>query len=202
MIGSLRGALLARLTDGELVLEVSGVGYRVQATPDTAASVGVTGDEVFLHICHIVREDSQTLYGFATLDERRTFDALIGARGVGPSLALSILAVHRPDELRLAVADDDVDMLCLVPGVGQKTAVRMIVELKSRLDLPEVEAPPGVTAAATEPSTGDARADVRSALEGLGYGAEEIRAVLSELSDNDDASAMLREALRRLAGSG
>lgn len=202
MIGSLRGTLLARLADGELVVEVSGLGYRVQATPATAASVGVLGDDVFLHTCHIVREDSQTLYGFSSLDERRTFDALIGARGVGPSLALSILAVHSPDALRLAVADDDVDMLCLVPGVGAKTAVRMIVELKSRLDLPEVEAPPGAAAAETAPSQSDARADVRLALDGLGYGAEEIKAVLSELGDDADATEMLREALRRLAGSG
>ena len=141
MIGSLRGELLARTPDAELVVEVSGVGYRVQATPRTAAAAGALGSEVFVHISHIVREDAQTLYGFSTLDERRTFEALIGARGVGPSLALSILAVHHPDALRRAVAEDDVDMLCLVPGVGPKTAVRMLVELKSRLDLPEVEAP-------------------------------------------------------------
>ena len=202
MIGSLRGELLARTPDAELVVEVSGVGYRVQATPRTAATAGGLGSEVFVHISHIVREDAQTLYGFSTLDERRTFEALIGARGVGPSLALSILAVHHPDALRRAVASDDVDMLCLVPGVGPKTAVRMLVELKSRLDLPEVEAPPGSEGLAAVPEVqDDARIDVRAALDGLGYATEEIRGVLAELPAGDDAGLLLREALRRLAGA-
>ena len=202
MIGSLRGVLLSRSPDAELVLEVSGVGYRVQATPRTAAAAGEAGSEVFVHVCHIVREDAQTLYGFSTLDERRTFEALIGAHGVGPALALSILSVHNPDGLRQAVAIDDVDMLCLVPGVGPKTAVRMLVELKSRLHLPEVEAPPGPDGAAGLPSAlDDARADVRTALDGLGYGTEEIRSVLADLPAGDDAGVLLREALRRLAGA-
>ena len=201
MIGSLRGVLLARTPDAELVVEVAGVGYRVQATPRGAASLGEPGAEVFVHVCHIVREDSQTLYGFTTLDERRTFEALIGAHGVGPSLGLSILAVHSPDALRRAVAEDDVDMLRMVPGVGPKTAVRMLVELKSRLDLPEAEAPPGSDGPAADDELGDARADVRAALDGLGYGVEEIRGVLAALPASDDAGALLREALRRLAGA-
>ena len=202
MIGSLRGMLLSRSPDAELVVEVSGVGYRVQATPRTAAAAGDLGSEVFVHISHIVREDAQTLYGFLALDERRTFEALIGARGVGPTLALSILAVHHPDALRRAVAEDDVDMLCLVPGVGPKTAVRMLVELKSRLDLPEVEAPPGAPGTVAAPAAhDDARTDVRAALDRLGYGAEEIRGVLAELPAGDDAGLLLREALRRLAGA-
>ena len=205
MIGSLRGLLLSRSPDAELLVEVSGVGYRVQATPRTAAAVGSPGAEVFVQISHVVREDGQTLYGFSTLDERRTFEALVGARGVGPTLALSILAVHDPDGLRRAVATDDVDMLCLVPGVGPKTAVRLLVELKSRLDLPEAESPPstnGSSPAAAATPHDDARADVRAALDGLGYGLEEIRAVLADLPAADDAGALLREALRRLAGAG
>ena len=202
MIGSLRGTLLARSPDAELIVEVSGVGYRVQATPRTAATAGEVGSQVFVHVCHIVREDAQTLYGFSSLDERRTFEALIGAHGVGPSLGLAILAVHPPDALRSAVAADDVDLLCLVPGVGPKTAVRMLVELKSRLDLPEVEAPPGTDGSpAATTAQDDARADVRSALDELGYGAEEIKRVLSEMPAGDDAGSLLREALRRLAGT-
>jgi Holliday junction DNA helicase RuvA len=202
MIGSLRGTLLARSPDAELLVEVSGVGYRVQATPRTAATAGEVGSQVFVHVCHIVREDAQTLYGFSSLDERRTFEALIGAHGVGPSLGLSILAVHHPDALRQAVASDDVDLLCLVPGVGPKTAVRMLVELKSRLDLPEVEAPPGADGAqAATTAQDDARSDVRSALDELGYGADEIKSVLTELPAGDDAGPLLREALRRLAGA-
>ena len=202
MIGSLRGTLLARSPDAELIVEVSGVGYRVQATPRTASTAGEVGSQVFVHVCHIVREDAQTLYGFSSLDERRTFEALIGAHGVGPALGLSILAVHHPNELRRAVATDDVDLLCLVPGVGPKTAVRMLVELKSRLDLPEVEAPPGTDGAPVATTAhDDARTDVRSALDELGYGADEIKHVLSELPAGDDAGLLLREALRRLAGA-
>ena len=202
MIGSLRGQLLSRSPDAELLVEVSGIGYRVQATPRTAAAAAQTGSEVFLHTSHIVREDAQTLYGFSTLDERRTFEALIGAHGVGPTLALSILAVHNPDGLRRAVATDDVDMLCLVPGVGPKTAVRMLVELKSRLDLPELEAPPATNGSEPAATAGDdARTDVRTALDGLGYGTEEIRGVLADLPAGDDAGLLLREALRRLAGA-
>ena len=202
MIGSLRGTLLSRSPDAELVVEVAGVGYRVQATPRAAAAAGDVGSETFVHVCHIVREDGQTLFGFSTLHERRTFEALISAHKVGPTLALSILAVHDPDELRRAVATDDVDVLCLVPGVGPKTAVRMLVELKSRLDLPEVEAPPGTGDSPAAPTAqDDARADVRSALDALGYGAEEIRGVLADLPASDDAGPLLREALRRLAGA-
>ena len=201
MIGSLRGQLLSRSPDAELLVEVSGIGYRVQATPRTAAAAAQMGSEVFLHVSHIVREDAQTLYGFSTLDERRTFEALVGARGVGPTLALSILAVHHPDALRRAVAEDDVDMMCLVPGVGTKTAVRLLVELKSRLHLPEADAPPGVDDVAAVPTAhDDARTDVRAALDGLGYGTEEIKGVLAELPAGDDAGRLLREALQRLAG--
>lgn len=200
MIGSLRGRLLARSADAELLVEVSGVGYRVQATPTTVVAAGEVGSEVFVHVCHVVREDAQILFGFAALDERLTFEALIGARGVGPSLALAILAVHRPDSLRRVVAADDIDSLCLVAGVGPKTAVRLLVELKSKLQLPEVEAPPGSETDASAPTpTDNARADVRAALDGLGYGAEEIGGVLSSMPASDDAGDLLREALRRLA---
>ena len=203
MIGSLRGRLLARTPDAELLVEVAGAGYRVQATPAAAAGAADIGSEVFVHVCHVVREDAENLFGFSSLDERLTFEALVGARGVGPSLAMSILAVHRPDSLRRAVAADDVDSLCLVPGVGPKTAVRLLVELKSRLDLPEAEAPPGTEPAASAATAADsARADVRAALDGLGYGAEEISRVVASLSADEDAGSLLREALRRLAGSG
>ena len=204
MIGSLRGRLLARQAGAELLVEVQGIGYRVQVTPTVAAAAGVLGEETFLYVHHAVREDAETLYGFATLDERVTFEALIGARGVGPALALAVLGVHQPDALRRVVAVDDVEQLCLVPGVGPKTAVRLLVELKTRLALPPAETPPVSTASGAAPPPGaDVRADVRAALDGLGYGAEEIRATLAEIPEPEhgaDASQMLREALRRLAG--
>lgn len=198
MIGSLRGTLLDRGLDAELLIEVAGVGYRVQVTPSTAVMIGEIDSEVFVHTHHAVREDSETLYGFTTVDERRIFESLIGAHGVGPALGLAILSVHGPDALRAAVADDDVAALCLVPGVGKKTAARLVMELKSKLDLPDgpvitIDDKGGAV------STGGARADLRAALEGLGYGADEIHGVLSGLPSEGDTGDLLKEALRRLA---
>ncbi len=198
MIGSLRGILLDRGPDAELLVEVAGVGYRVQVTPSTAVMIGEIDREVFVHTHHAVREDSETLYGFATVEERRIFESLISAHGVGPALGLAILSVHGPDALRIAVADDDVAALCLVPGVGKKTAARLVMELKSKLDVPDGSTIV-VSADGTSSPTGGVRADLRAALEGLGYGADEIHAVLSELPSEGDTTDLLRDALRRLA---
>ena len=199
MIGSLRGRLLDRGPDGELLIEVGGVGHRVQVTPSTTVTIGELDGEVFVHTHHAVREDSETLYGFATIAERRVFESLISAHGVGPALGLAILSVHGPDALRRAVAEDDVAALCLVPGVGKKTAARLVMELKSKLDLPEgdIAVPSGDSGQAS--ASGDSRADVRTALEGLGYGADEIHAVLVDLPTEGDVGGLLKDALRRLA---
>ena len=199
MIGSLRGRLLDRGPDGELLIEVGGVGYRVQVTPSTSVTIGEIDGEVFVHTHHAVREDSDTLYGFASIDERRIFESLISAHGVGPALGLAILSVHGPDALRLAVASDDVAALCLVPGVGKKTAARLVMELKSKLDVPGGEVIVISDDGSATASTNGPRADLRAALEGLGYGAEEIHAVLVDLPAEGETSDLLKEALRRLA---
>jgi len=198
VIGSLRGTLLDRGADArEVLVEVGGVGYRVTVAPATAHGVGDLGGEVFLHIHHHIREDAQTLYGFATREERRCFEALLGAHGVGPALALAILSVHAPVGLQQVLADDDLDALCLVPGVGRKTATRLLVELKSSLDLGDLDL--------TRLDVGDpgalssSRRDVHDALSGLGYGADEIRDALHDLPDEGDAALLLRVALQRLA---
>ncbi|MCB1040618.1 MAG: Holliday junction branch migration protein RuvA, partial [Acidimicrobiales bacterium] len=106
MIGSLRGTLLDRSLTGEILIEVGGVGYRVQAGPATSARLGDLGDEVFAWVHHHVREDADTLYGFASKDERDAFEALLGAHGVGPALAMAILSVHPPVNLARVLADD------------------------------------------------------------------------------------------------
>ena len=199
MIGSLRGRLLDRDHDGELLVEIGGLGYRVQVTPSTSVTIGELDDEVFVHVHHAVREDSETLYGFATVDERRVFETLIGSHGVGPALGLAILSVHDPEALRRAVANDDIAALCLVPGVGKKTAARLLVELKSRLDVPERDSGPVIVDGGGRSSLPDSRSDVRAALEGLGYGSDEIRTALNDLPDATESSELLREALRRLA---
>jgi Holliday junction DNA helicase RuvA len=204
VIGSLRGRLLHRGA-GQVVIEVGGVGYVVVTSPTAAVALGEVGDEVFVWTHHHLREDAETLYGFASRPELVTFEALLGAHGVGPALALAILSVHAPAELARVLATDDVAALCLVPGVGRKTAARLLVELKSRLDVGEVGPVPavgddGAVAVAGERSP---VTDVREALAGLGYSADEIRAATHELDgdgDGDgDASALLRAALGRLA---
>jgi Holliday junction DNA helicase RuvA len=149
-----------------------------------------------VHVHHHVREDAQLLYGFSTREERVCFEALIGAHGVGPALALAILSVHSPESLRRTLAADDLASLCLVPGVGKKTATRLLIELKTRLALPDVD-----LAAVTVTSSGHAgssRADVRDALAGLGYGPEEIREALADLADDGDPALLLKQALQRV----
>ena len=205
MIGSVRGTLLERSTSGEVLVEVGGVGYRALVPPAALAELGEPGGEVFLHTHLHVREDALTLYGFATRDERATFEALIGAHGVGPALAVAILSVHRPDGLRRALLDDDLDALCLVPGVGRKTAARLLIELKSRLDVPgdvDVAVVVGAGAASTGPPPAPAaRAEVREALAALGYAPEEVRAAVRDLPADGEAPALLRLALAQLGGS-
>ena len=140
------------------------------------------------------------MYGFARRDERVCFEALLGAHGVGPALALAILSVHDPESLRRALLDDDVGALCLVPGVGRKTAARLLIELKSRLAVPDGDIA-AVTAAAVPAEPTVARTDVREALAGLGYGPEEVREALIDLPDDGDSALLLKAALKRL-GSG
>lgn len=195
MIGSLRGVVVGRPSPAEVVVEVGGLGYRLTlTTPGVAAVQGAVG-EVFLHVHTHVREDAITLYGFVHEDERRCFEALLGAHGVGPALALAILSSLSPAALSTAVLEDDVASLCTVPGVGRKTAARLMIDLKSRLELPDLSIDPALASAGGR----TVRAEVRAALAELGYGPDEIRAVLDQLGDDEGVEAMLRSALRQLA---
>lgn len=194
MIGSLRGTVLERSGDGEVLLEVGGVGYRVLVSPRTLAELEPT-TSAFLHVHHHVREDAELLYGFASRDERATFEMLLRANGVGPALAMAILSTHSPASLRDIVAAADLASLCLVPGVGKKTAERLIIELRNRLSVPDGVGPSVVGASGTAPS---AAVDVREALAQLGYSNDEIREAMRELPAGSDASSMLRDALKVL----
>lgn len=200
MIGSLRGVLVDRGAS-EVTIEVGGVGYRVVVSPTTAVSLGDPGDDVFSWVHHHQREDAQILYGFLTKDERLCFEALIGAHGVGPALALAILSVHSPNALARILAEDDLGALCLVPGVGKKTAARLLLDLKSRLSIPDLGLPPARAAGASPNGGSGARADVRDALVELGYSDGEVREVMTDLPDDGEASALLRDALQRLASA-
>jgi len=209
VIGSLRGTLLDRRAS-EVLLEVGGVGYRVQVGPSTAARLPSVGTEVFVHVHHHLREDHQSLYGFLTASERECFENLIAAHGVGPSLAMAVLSVHSPGQLVQILADGDVAALCLVPGVGKKTAARLLVELRAKLDVDSfaagtVAAGPVPDRSAAEPAAGSPRTVVRQALGELGYSTDEIRAALDGLDAGGDTAsldetALLRAALQRLAG--
>lgn len=197
MIGSLRGTLIDRDTTGEVLIEVagSGIGYRAIMGPAAAFEVGEVGDEVFVWVHHHIRDDAQFLYGFTDRTQRATFEILLGAHGVGPALALAILSVHRPDELARIVAEEDSAGLCLVPGVGKKTAARLLIELKSRLG--------PVSESVAVPASGGGSGmltDVHDALEGLGYRGEEISGVLATESVRGapDVAEALRRALREL----
>jgi Holliday junction DNA helicase RuvA len=177
-----------------VLVEVAGVGYRVTVLPGTFAELGL-GTEALLFTHLHVREDALVLYGFASCDERTCFESLLGAHGVGPGLAMAILSVHGPEALRRVLLDDDVDALTLVPGIGKKTAARLLVELKARLSVPDLDgAVPGTNGSS-------ARAEVRAALSGLGYEPEEVRGVLADLPAEGDLEPMLREALRLLGAS-
>ena len=195
MIGSLRGLLMDKDREGEVIVEVGGVGYRVSVNPGTLAELPEIGSDVFVHIHHHIREGDQQFYGFATLAERKCYESVIGAHGVGPALAMAVLATLPPDELGLAVATNDVDALCLVPGVGKKTAQRMVLELKNRL---EISAFDNGELEVDNLGVSTALGDVRDALAQMGFGTDEVRRAVEGI-EGDDTSIMLRVALQRLA---
>ena len=195
MIGRLRGTLVHRSSRGEVVLDVGGVGYRVSVSPATLVALGPIGDEVVVHTHLHVREDALTLFGFASADARDCFESLLGAHGVGPGLALAILSTHGPEELRRVVFEGDIDALTLVPGVGRKTAARLLLELKSRLDVPE-----GSTDGVTAPA-GSPRAEVREALAALGYQPDEVRRAMGGLPPEGDVKSLVRTALQVLGAT-
>ena len=193
MIGSLRGTVLERDASGEALVEVGGVGYRVLVPLSTLPGLE-PGGATFLFTHLHVRDDAMVLYGFPTREERETFEVLLGAAGVGPALALKILSVHSPNQLGRAVAEEDLAALTLVPGVGKRTAERLLVELRARLELPAGD----VTATG---GAADARAEVRQALAGLGYGPDEIREAMAHVPDEGPVDDLLRAALQALAVS-
>jgi Holliday junction DNA helicase RuvA len=192
MIGSLRASVIERNSDGTVLVETAGVGYIVHVTPRTLAELEPTS-AVFMHVHHHIREDAQTLFGFLDKDERVTFQTLIATHGIGPSMAMAILATHTPRALVDIVATNDHGALTLVPGVGKKTAERLLVELRDKLQLPVLDS-------LSDKSTamGSAITDVRDALAGLGYSTEEIRDVLRELPTDLSAEGLLRQALNLL----
>jgi Holliday junction DNA helicase RuvA len=196
MIAFVRGEVAA-LTLNSAVLEVGGVGLELMCTPNTLATLR-TGQIATLPTSMVVREDSLTLFGFVDDDEKQVFELVQTASGVGPKLAQAMLAVLTPDAVRRAVAGDDVRTLTAVPGIGQKGAQRIILELKDRIG------PPVSSGAHARLSTADPwRDQVQQGLVGLGWTAKDadkaIEAVADQAGDRPDVAALLRSALRTLS---
>ena len=179
--------LVARTASG-VVIEVGGVGYEVKVTPRDQASLPILGEEVVLHTHLVVREDLMALYGFESEHSRDMFRVLLGSSGVGPALAMSILSTLRPDDVRLAVATEDIPALVMVPGIGKRTAEKLILELRPKL---------GALSSRSAVSGNLAR--VREALESLGYAPTEIREALKEVPGDGSVEEQVRSALRVLA---
>lgn len=204
MIAHLNGIVGGISPDGA-VIEVGGVGLRVQCTPDTLASLK-PGEPAKVLTSLVVREDSLTLFGFGSEDERNVFELLQTASGIGPRLALAMLAVHAPDALRKAVANEDLNALTMVPGIGKKGAARIVLELKDRLGAPGDLA--GTGGAPRQAPRQSWRDQVASGLVNLGWSARDaeqaVAAVEAESEDNDstpDVATALRAALRKLSKS-
>lgn len=190
MIASVRGAVTG-VRPSSVVVDVGGVGVLVSCTPQTAAGAR-TGDPITLHTSLIVREDSLSLYGFLDADDRDVFDLIQTVSGIGPRIALAVLATLAPDDLRRAIAVEDVASLTRVPGIGTKGAQRMVIELKDRLR------PVGATDGTP---VEDGPATVRDALVSLGWSAKDADRAVTAVVTGDgtvDTSALLREALRYL----
>ena len=196
MIAFVRGEVAA-VTLTSAVVEVGGVGLELMCTPNTLARLR-TGHLATLPTSMVVREDSLTLFGFADEDEKQVFELVQTASGVGPKLAQAMLAVLTPDAVRRAVAGDDVRTLTSVPGIGQKGAQRIILELKDRIGLPVASSGSGVPEP-VEPW----RRQVQQGLVGLGWSAKDADQAIEDVSDQagdpPDVAALLRAALRSLS---
>src|SRR5271155_4261714 len=196
MIGQLRGKLAEKRPNSVLV-DVGGVGYVVAVSLSTYAALGELHNEVTLLVHTHVREDALALYGFISAREKQLFEMLISASGVGPSLALKILSGMRVEELVPAIRGNDLARLTKIPGVGRKTAERMVVELKDRLDAISAEVMMKPVVASAGGAT-DVEADVVSALVNLGYdgrAAEEAVKAAARVSGVVNFEKLLRAAL-------
>ena len=207
MIASIRGTLLER-GDGFVVVEAGGVGYQVHVTTGTLVSLPAVGEETRLHTRHVVREDAQLLFGFAERDELKLFDLLIAVNGVGPRIAIAVLSGLSPARFAAAVRDENLGAMTAVPGVGRKTAERLVVELRDKLGfLPMAPAGAG---APSEPRAKKPRVlekneryeDAVAALVTLGYTAAQatdaVRRVAEDAADAP-AEALVKRALALLA---
>lgn len=204
MIASLRGLLTDR-APGSCIVEASGVGYLVQISAHTFRTLPEPGADVFLHTHQVVREDSVMLFGFSEPEERRVFELLITVSGVGPKVALAVLSGLRPGALARAIREENLAALVAVPGIGRKTAERLVVELRDKLEM--------ITGAAEETAAANTAGrrlmprserfdDAVAALTGLGYSAAQAQDAVRRSSDAEadlTLEDLIRRALARLS---
>lgn len=194
MIARLRGKLVA-LEESVAVIDVAGVGYEVEVTVGAAARLTASPDAAVVYTHLIVRDDAQILFGFASVAERTLFRSLIKVAGVGPKLGLALLSAVTPDQFAAAVASGDVAAITRVPGIGKKTASRLVMELRDKVDGAAVAEAVGGASSATR--------EAALALVALGYrerdAAQVVRDVANGLAGEPAVEDLVREALRRLA---
>lgn len=190
MIGRLRGTIV-RIGGESIVIEVGGIGYEVTIPVRTLVDLPGIGEDAVLHTHLHVREDQLALYGFASTDDRDLFRLLLGISGVGPKVALAMLSTMDADELRRVVASEDAAALTAVPGIGKRSAQKLLLELRPKLELPDGEIDPS-----------GARSEVRAALEGLGYQADEIGGALRDLPADLPVEDLLKRSLQTLGKRG
>lgn len=200
MIASLRGTLTGK-DGGVCVVEAGGVGYLVQVSTHTAASLPALGDTVFLHTHQVVREDALMLFGFAENEERRLFEMLITVSGVGPKVALAVLSGLEPHALARAIRDGNVVGLVAIPGVGRKTAERLIVELRDKIDVLAAAGGPGPEPARLGTPRGQHAEDAVAALVQLGYSGLQAQEAIRRVAEDGEPLTLedlVRRALSRL----
>lgn len=195
MIGSLRGRLTSKQAP-QIVVECNGVGYEVETPMSTFLDLPGPGTELFLYTHLVVREDAQILFGFSTEDERLMFRTLLKVNRVGAKMALGILSAMSTNDFRRCVEFEDTTTLSRIPGVGKKTAERLIIEMRDRIDV----AAPGGGKAAPLSVEASARSEAVDALVALGYKPKEVNKLITKLDiDNKSAEDIIRLALRQAA---
>ena len=200
MIASLRGTLAGK-EGGLCVVEAGGVGYLVQVSTQTAAVLPARDEPVFLHTHQVVREDALMLFGFAELEERRLFEMLITVSGIGPKVALAVLSGLKPHALARTIRDENIAGLVAIPGVGRKTAERLVVELRDKLDVLA-----GAAGAGPEPAAGvlprsERFEDAVAALVHLGYSGAQAQEAVRRVAEGEEVLSLedlVRRALTRL----
>ena len=190
MIGRIQGHLLEKIPP-MILLDCHGVGYEVEVSMPTFYDLPEIGSEVTLLTHFIVREDAQLLFGFASIQERKIFRLLIKVNGVGAQVALSILGGMTVDELMLAITDQDSDLLIKIPGIGKKTAERLVLELKDKFKEDQIK-----ITSNKEPTT---LQDIQNALIALGYSSKDVISVTKELALDISLNDGIRQALKLLS---